>query len=213
MGDEPKQFRLLDDHPVVCWAARSLLGAIAGSVVIVLPQEHLAKGEGLLQTHLRSGWDRIRVTVGGERRQDSVRAGLSEVGDASTVLVHDAARPFASPGLAERVARSASHGRAVVPALAIRDTLKEVDGSRVVKTHARETFVLVQTPQGFPTEVLAEVHEEGGDVDATDDAALCERCGVPVTWIEGEALNRKITDDRDWRWAQEIVTAGWIRWG
>lgn len=219
MGGEPKQFRLLDGRPTMCWATRPLLEALAGPLVVVLPSHALAKGEELLHAHLGSVDDRLRVVAGGRRRQDSMRAGLDALsaesgpggGPVATVLVHDAVRPFASRGLVERVARLAVGGHAVVPAIAVADTLKEVDGDRVVRTYDRSRFVAAQTPQGFPYALLTRACAAAGG-EATDCASLCERMGAPVTWIPGESLNRKLTEPEDWVWAERVIGAGWIRW-
>ncbi|MFN2384051.1 MAG: 2-C-methyl-D-erythritol 4-phosphate cytidylyltransferase [Gemmatimonadota bacterium] len=212
MGGDPKQFRLLGDRPTVCWAARALFDALDGPLVVALPDELAAEGERLLRVHLPDVADRLRVVVGGPRRQDSVHAGLGALDNATTVLVHDAARPFASPVLVERVARRAASGRAVIPAVPIRDTLKEVDGDRIVGTRDRSRFVAAQTPQGFPLAVLRAAHQDALGEEATDDAALCERRGVEVTWMAGERLNRKLTDPEDWAWAEQALAAGWVRW-
>ncbi len=212
MGGEPKQFRLLDGRPTVCWAARALLGALAGPVVVVLPDAEVDLGEGLLHGHLGADANRVLVTAGGARRRDSVAAGLALIEKARTVLVHDAARPFASCALVERVGRRAAQGRAVIPALPIHDTLKEIDGDRVTTTRDRERFVLAQTPQGFPAEVLERAHAKPDSGEATDDAWLCEALGVPVFWIEGEPLNRKLTAAADWEWAEEMIGRGHVRW-
>lgn len=214
MGGEPKQFRLLGGAPVMCWSARPLLDSITGPLVIVLPRDSIEEGAQLLEEHLSDRSGRIRLAAGGARRQDSVRAGLAALQEeAGTVLVHDASRPFASADLAARVARRAAGRWAVVPALPIPDTLKEVEGSRVVRTHDRIRFVAAQTPQGFPIELLRRAHAETALNDATDDAALCEAAGVAVSWIPGEATNRKLTDAGDWAWAEERVAAGAVRWG
>lgn len=212
MGGDPKQLRLLGGRPTMCWAARALLAALAGPVAVVLPEESVEEGEGLLRRHLPQGVDRLRVTTGGARRRDSVRAGLDAVDQAGTVLVHDAARPFASAALVERVGRRAVAGRVVVPAVRVADTLKEIEGDRIARTLDRERIVAAQTPQGFPLAVLREAHDEETSADATDDAALCEGRGVPVTWIEGEALNRKLTGPDDWAWAEAVVAGGAVRW-
>ncbi len=196
----------------MCWAARALVEALAGPVVVVLPADRLGEGEDLLHVHLSSAASRIRVTAGGARRQDSVRAGLEALTGVETVLVHDAARPFASRGLCERVARRAAGGRAIIPALPIHDTLKEVEGDRVVGTRDRSRFVAAQTPQGFPLAVLRRTHEQAEPPEATDDAELCERLGIPVTWIPGESLNRKLTGPDDWAWAERTIAEGGIRW-
>jgi 2-C-methyl-D-erythritol 4-phosphate cytidylyltransferase/2-C-methyl-D-erythritol 2,4-cyclodiphosphate synthase len=128
------------------------------------------------------------------------------------VLVHDASRPFASRGLCERIARRAAAGRAILPALPIHDTLKEVAGERVVGTRDRTRFVAAQTPQGFPQTILSRAHQEAGPEEATDDAELCERLGYAVSWLPGEALNRKLTEPADWAWAERTIADGGVRW-
>lgn len=211
MGGEAKQFRRLGGRPTLCWAARPLLEATTGPLVVVLPADRIDEGERALEAHLPEHLDRIRVVAGGERRRDSVFAGLEAVDGEDTVLVHDAVRPFASAALTSRIGARAVAGRAVVPAIAVRDTLKEVDGGKIVRTVDRTRLVAVQTPQGFSVEVLRAAHAAFDD-DATDDAALVERLGHPVTWVEGERLNRKLTDPDDWEWAEEIVSTGRVRW-
>ena len=122
-------------------------------------------------------------------------------------------RPFASAELVRRVAEATAGGSAVVPALGAPDTLKRIDGARVVGTLERRTIVAVQTPQGFPLEGLSAAHARWPEEEeATDDAAVCERAGMPVVWIPGEARNRKLTDPDDWWWAEEVVASGRIAW-
>jgi 2-C-methyl-D-erythritol 4-phosphate cytidylyltransferase/2-C-methyl-D-erythritol 2,4-cyclodiphosphate synthase len=84
----------------------------------------------------------------------------------------------------------------------------------VVETLDRSALVAVQTPQGFPLALLRAAHDAWpSDEEATDDAAVCERHGAPVTWIPGETTNRKLTSADDWWWAERVVEAGQVRWG
>ena len=216
MGGEAKQVRLLDGRPTLCWAMRPFLEALAGPLVLVVSQEAAAEAETLAHRHLGPAADRVHVVGGGERRQDSVRAGLAALatltGVTDTVLVHDGVRPFASRELAERVASRAARGHAIIPARPIADTLKEIEGERVIATRDRSRYVMAQTPQGFPRALLEAAFEAGDAEDATDCSALCERIGAPVHWIPGEPLNRKLTDPEDWAWAELAVAAGWVRW-
>jgi 2-C-methyl-D-erythritol 4-phosphate cytidylyltransferase len=215
LGGVPKQFRPLGGIPVVCWAVRPLLLALSGDLVVVLPGDALNEGRELLATHLDGSVGRVRVVPGGARRQDSVRAGLeAQGGTEGAVIVHDGARPFASAGLVERVAGEAAAGRVVVPALPASDTMKRVDGARVVETIDRRSVVAVQTPQGFPRVALEAAHRDWPEEDeATDDAAMCERAGTAVHWVSGEALNRKLTGPEDWWWAERVLESGRVRWG
>ena len=132
---------------------------------------------------------------GGERRRDSVRAGLEALpANASHVLVHDAARPLASADLVRRVIDRLLAGGvdAVVPVVPVRDTLKRVGDGWVVETIARRGLAAAQTPQGFKVAVLRAAHE-AGEGDAGDDAVLVEMMGGSVAAVEGEASNLKVT--------------------
>jgi 2-C-methyl-D-erythritol 4-phosphate cytidylyltransferase/2-C-methyl-D-erythritol 2,4-cyclodiphosphate synthase len=132
---------------------------------------------------------------GGERRRDSVRAGLEALpAEASHVLVHDAARPLASADLVRRVIDRLLAGGvdAVVPVVPVRDTLKRVGDGWVVETIARRGLAAAQTPQGFKVAVLLAAHE-AGEGDAGDDAVLVEMMGGSVAAVEGEACNLKVT--------------------
>ncbi|MEE9205977.1 MAG: 2-C-methyl-D-erythritol 4-phosphate cytidylyltransferase [Acidimicrobiia bacterium] len=132
---------------------------------------------------------------GGARRRDSVAAGLAAAPDGAThVLVHDAARPLASADLARRVIDRLAIGDvdAVVPGLAVRDTLKRVEDGVVIRTVDRTDLMIVQTPQGFTIEALVRGHAFDDD-DATDDAALVERSGGSVVIVAGDDHNLKVT--------------------
>jgi 2-C-methyl-D-erythritol 4-phosphate cytidylyltransferase/2-C-methyl-D-erythritol 2,4-cyclodiphosphate synthase len=132
---------------------------------------------------------------GGARRRDSVRAGLDALPpDAFYVLVHDAARPLASPELVRRVIDRLLAGGvdAVVPVVPVRDTLKRVGDGWVIETIDRAGLAEAQTPQGFRVAVLRAAHEADAS-DASDDAVLVEAQGGSVAAVEGEAANLKVT--------------------
>lgn len=141
------------------------------------------------------------VVTGGSSRSDSVRAGLSVVPpEASVVLVHDAARPLASVELFRRVTeRVLSGADAVIPALAVVDTIRHVEGGVV----DRDDLRAVQTPQGFDARALRRAHAR--EPDATDDASLVEAQGARVVLVEGERRNLKLTDPQDM-----IVALAWL---
>jgi 2-C-methyl-D-erythritol 4-phosphate cytidylyltransferase len=132
---------------------------------------------------------------GGPRRRDSVARGLERVPvEVELVLVHDAARPLASPELVARVIQRLSVGdvAGVVPAVPVTDTLKQTEGDAVVRTVDRSSLVAVQTPQGFIASVLRRAHAAGDD-NAGDDAMLVEAIGERVAVVAGEPTNLKIT--------------------
>lgn len=144
---------------------------------------------------------------GGDRRRDSVAAGLAQLGsDVQWVLVHDAARPLASAALVAAVVSRLKKGDAdgVVPVIPLRDTTKLVSGDTVVETVDRDLLVAVQTPQGFRLDALRAAH---GSVegDAADDAFLVERWGGMVATVPGEVTNVKITYPDDIALAEALL--------
>jgi len=147
----------------------------------------------------------VLVVPGGATRSESVRAGLQAVPpDADVVVVHDAARPCATPALVRAVVDAVASGRdGAVPGVPPVDTVKRVAGDMVLETLDRGTLVTVQTPQAFRAEVLRRAHE--GAADATDDAALVEAAGGRVVTVPGDPANRKVTVPDDLVWARQRV--------
>ncbi|MFZ1061962.1 MAG: IspD/TarI family cytidylyltransferase [Acidimicrobiales bacterium] len=191
-----KQFADLDNETV---ARRSVRGArsVASKVVLVVPEGYDGTGEGA-----------DVVVTGGRSRADSVRCGLVECADADVVVVHDAARPLASPELFHLVVDAVKGGAgAAVPGLSITDTVKRVrragDVTTVDVTLEREDLVTVQTPQAFRRELLERAHE--GAEHATDDAALVEMLDEDVVVVAGEPQNIKITSPSDLRRVLDTV--------
>ena len=150
--------------------------------------------------------DSATVITGGVLRSDSVNVALKSLSPSTKyVLVHDAARALATSELAERVLHGLTSGEsAVIPALSVVDTIKEVDRDGYVRsTPDRSILRAVQTPQGFSVDVLKRAHE--ASEDATDDAALVEALGVKVKTIPGEARAMKITNPEDIAMAVTLV--------
>lgn len=147
----------------------------------------------------------VRAVAGGAARADSVRNGLAAAEGCDLVLVHDAARPFATADLARRVALAAARQGAALAALPATDTVKQAapaaegEAPRVARTLDRRTLWLAQTPQGFRADVLRRAFAEAGPAaaEATDECALVERLGLPVALVEGEPGNFKITSAAD----------------
>ena len=154
---------------------------------------------------------KLRATVpGGERRQDSVRAGLAAISaDSELLLIHDAARPLVPASLIGRVLAAAREHGAAVPVLPVPDTVKRVAGGFVVATLAREELGLAQTPQGFRValyrEALAAADRDG--VATADDVALVERLGRPVAAVEGAREALKVTTPEDLAALESLLAA------
>ncbi len=132
---------------------------------------------------------------GGSTRQDSVRAGLERCADTEVTCVHDAARPLCPPRVFPAVVAAATASGAATAALECIDTIKRIDGNRVVATLDRTTLVAVQTPQAFITKVLRIAHDRAFDDDfhAEDDCGLVEHCGGKVVIVDGDPLGFKVT--------------------
>lgn len=198
-GDVPKQYRLLNGQSMLQRSIAAFLHhpAIAEVRVVIHPQ-HLALYEEQCG-NLGLG----KVILGGMTRQESVFLGLQALQDSPPhlVLIHDAARPFVSATIIDRVLSVLADAPAVIPAIEIVDTLKQVDGSRVISTPDRASLRAVQTPQGFHYSALHHAHERYKHQTVTDDATLMEKMGVPVAIVQGDVHNRKLTTPHDWQWA------------
>ncbi|MET7299704.1 2-C-methyl-D-erythritol 4-phosphate cytidylyltransferase [Embleya sp. NPDC005575] len=198
----PKALRELGDIPMLVHAVRSLLAARGvTAVVVAAPPDGVAGVGDLLRAHLPAK-SPVRVVAGGATRQESVRLALAAVSpEYDVVLVHDAARPFVPARVVEAVIAAVTDGAdAVVPALPVVDTVKEVssaDGAEtVVRTVDRSLLRAVQTPQGFRRAVLARAHAEAGEFGgegATDDAGMVERLGGTVVVVPGSEEAFKVT--------------------
>ena len=143
----------------------------------------------------------VTVCAGGDSRQQSVRAGLAALSTSPPdyVLVHDAARPMASAALARRVLAAAIESGAAFPGLRPRDAVKRVEAGRLVESLDRSRVVLAQTPQAFGYQLLLRAHFEAFDAGLVgdDDAQLVAAGGSPVTVVEGEPTNIKLTTRED----------------
>ena len=165
----------------------------------------------LYEAASRSLAARLRPAVpGGARRQDSVRAGLEALASAapSSVLIHDAARPFVDAPLITRVIDSLGAHDGALPCLPVTDTLKRSSGGRITGTVERDQLFRAQTPQGFRFEAILAAHHaasaEGGR-EFTDDAGIAEWFGLEVALVEGSEENRKLTTIEDLRMADEML--------
>lgn len=204
----PKALRLLGGAPMLVHAVRAMSAARSIDVVVVAaPPAEVAGVRALLDTHELPA--DVRVVAGGETRQASVAAALAVLpADVAVVLVHDAARPLAPSELADAVVAAVRAGAdAVVPAVAVVDTIKEVAGTGVVRTLDRAALRAVQTPQGFRREVLARAHAAGAQRAATDDAGLVEALGLPVAVVEGHPEAFKVTRPVDLVLAEAVLSA------
>lgn len=150
------------------------------------------------------------VVAGGATRQQSVALALAVLpDDVDLVLVHDAARALTPPSVVHRVLDALHDGAsAVIPAIAVADTVKVIEDAAVIRTLDRTTLRAVQTPQGFTRAALEFAHQsavERGVDDVTDDAGLAEAAGIPVRVVDGDGLAFKITRPLDLVLAEAVL--------
>lgn len=216
----PKALRELGGVPLLVHAVLALTRSRAiGPVVVAAPPGGEAEVVALLDSHGLSGKD-IRVVAGGATRQESVRLGLAAIPeDVEIVLVHDAARPLVPVEVVDTVVAAVRAGaEAVVPAVALADTVKRVEPQPagtpepVIDTPDRSRLRAVQTPQGFRRATLHEVHEKalaeeaaGGMPPVTDDAGMVEHFGGQVVVVPGHEEAFKVTRPLDLVLAEAVL--------
>jgi 2-C-methyl-D-erythritol 4-phosphate cytidylyltransferase / 2-C-methyl-D-erythritol 2,4-cyclodiphosphate synthase len=214
-GEIPKQYRLLAGKPVVAHALETLLAE--AEIETVLPVIHPADRFRFADATRDLGHSLRRLAEpvdGGETRQQSVHRGLEALARRAPelVLLHDAARPFATPALIGRAIAAARAHRAAVPGIIPTDTIKLVgDDSRVLETPDRARLRAVQTPQAFAFEPFLAAHRRAaseGLHSFSDDGALAEWAGLPVTVFEGERGNVKLTHEGDLADAERRLGGG-----
>ena len=210
-GDgELKQFKWVAGKPMLLHSVQTFMArADVVSVVCVLPRRYAGDPPPWL---FQCDLDRLAMSVGGKTRAESVANGLDDLPDeAQIVLVHDAARPLVGGETIDRVIASVRDGTSAIAALPVVDTLKEVnDDGLVARTVDRQRLWRAQTPQGFPRAVIVDVHRRAraDRVSATDDAALCERYGIPVRVVRGSERALKVTDRGDFARIDALFPTG-----
>jgi 2-C-methyl-D-erythritol 4-phosphate cytidylyltransferase/2-C-methyl-D-erythritol 2,4-cyclodiphosphate synthase len=207
-SSQPKQFLPIGGRPILLRTIDSLL-ALENiiHVVVVLPQNHIARAEALLADQ---SWTVPVICVpGGATRQDSVHAGVRCIpSEADLILVHDAVRPFCDREILDRVVRAAWRTGGAVPGIPATETIQRVSGrGRVLKTPPREQLYAIQTPQCFRAPVLRSALElafhEG--FSGTDESSVVCRAKQPVAVVEGSQDNIKITRVLDLDLAERIL--------
>lgn len=201
-GDEPKQFLDIGGRSILEMSVAALASSERiDEIVVALPAEHV---DSVAKNWTGLTSKPLAFVAGGARRQDSVANGLARASrDADVIVIHDAARPFVTADLIARTVDAAHAHGAAIAAMPVRDTVKQAgdpdrDGSRPIRaTIPRDTVFLAQTPQAFRRDVLARALAAGTAIDATDEAMLVERLGLPVHLVEGEVRNVKITTPDD----------------
>lgn len=216
-GEIPKQYQSVGGVRVI----RASVATLAGHRGIDMVQAVIQDGDAGRFADACANLQILPPVSGGATRQQSVMAGLEALISHAPdiVLVHDAARPFATAALVDRAIAAARQHGAAVPAVRLSDTVKQVDATGcVVATPDRATLRAVQTPQAFSFAMLLDAHRRAAQAerhDFTDDAALCEWAGIRVHIFEGETTNMKLTTPDDFAKAEaaHLMALGDVRTG
>ncbi|MBN1225233.1 MAG: 2-C-methyl-D-erythritol 4-phosphate cytidylyltransferase [Candidatus Aminicenantes bacterium] len=197
----PKQFVPLNGKPVLEWCLESFETHLRIREIILVLMSDVQKKD-YMEKYKKISY----VVTGGKYRQDSVMAGFQKIDPSrtDTVLVHDGVRPLIGHDLISRVLQATKEYGAAIPVLTIEDTLKRIEGQKVLQTLDRSQIVRVQTPQGFSYPILKTALERARK-DAfygTDEAALVERIGGSIFLVPGDPRNLKITTPDDLKIAE-----------
>jgi 2-C-methyl-D-erythritol 4-phosphate cytidylyltransferase len=196
MGGVDKVFALLGGKPVLARVIDVFQRCDSiHQIVVVLSQQNLEPGKQLVA---EQEWPKVSdVCPGGERRQDSVAAGLNQLRDCTWVVVHDGARPLVTEELIERGLDAAKESGAAIAAVPVTDTIKlALDDGFVQGTPPRQSLWAVQTPQVFRSDIITKAYQQMKH-EVTDDSRLVEQLGYRVKLYMGAYDNMKITTPDD----------------
>jgi 2-C-methyl-D-erythritol 4-phosphate cytidylyltransferase len=212
-GNRPKQFLELDGIPVIIHTLRQFERCREiNEVVIVLPAPLTEESADTFLSFVKEfGLTKPRQAVaGGATRAQSVQRGLAAIAEAEVVAVHDGVRPFVTPEEIDQVVAATRVTGAAVLVASVADTIKEIEGDRVLRTLPRSSLRRALTPQCFRFDILKRAYQqltqvEAEDFEVTDDSLLVERLGVEIVAVEGSARNIKITQEEDLVLAEAIL--------
>ena len=195
MGED-KLFALLGGRPLLARVIDACEKcSLVSQIVVVVNEKNVERCRQLVAGE---GWSKVTdVCAGGERRQDSVAAGLKRLNKCDWVVIHDGARPLLTVDLIERGLEAAKETGAAVAAIPVKDTIKVTGDDGIVhQTPPRRNLRAVQTPQVFRVGIITEAYSRAND-EVTDDASLVERLGYKVKLYMGSYDNIKVTTPDD----------------
>ena len=198
-----KMFVPLRGKPLLAWSVEICEEcSIVDQIVITLNKKNWEMGQKLKEER---GWNKVTLCLGGARRQDSTKEGLSCLKECDWVMVHDGARPFLTPKLIKDGLNTALETGAAIAAVPVKDTIKLLDDDGLVKeTLPRHKLCIAQTPQIFRLNLLDQAFKELKD-EVTDDSAALERLGYEVKLYLGDYNNIKVTTPEDLALAEIIA--------
>ncbi|MFL0418316.1 bifunctional 2-C-methyl-D-erythritol 4-phosphate cytidylyltransferase/2-C-methyl-D-erythritol 2,4-cyclodiphosphate synthase [Sphingomonas sp. 179-I 2A4 NHS] len=192
----PKQFAPLAGRPMLCWSHAALAAHPAIDRVVVV----IGEGQDALLAEALPG---VIGVCGGATRRESVARGLAAIAGADRVLIHDAARPFVTAAVIDRLLAALDSHEGAIPTLPVADTLVAADGANV----PRAGLARVQTPQAFRFESIVKAHADWQGDEPTDDAQMVRTLGGSIALVQGDAMLEKVTFAEDFAAAQARI--GW----
>jgi len=199
----PKQFLEIQGKPILLHTIDQFVAAFSDiQLVVVLPEGYIQEGKDLLS---KNGFTKNIVFVpGGDTRFQSVKNGLAQVNESAIVFVHDAVRCLLTPALIQRCYQQALENGSAIPAVSSTDTVRLMKGNNN-ELFDRENVMLIQTPQTFQSDLLLAAFNQEYIASFTDEANVVEASGKPVSIVDGEFENIKITRPLDLAIAEYIL--------
>lgn len=206
MGSElPKQFLLLHNKPVLYYTIRTFLSAYDDmQIILVMGEEYVDMGREIIDAWFDN--EKIKITIGGATRFESVKNGLALVEEESIIFVHDAVRCAVSKALIHRCFQAALETGSAIPAIKCSDSMRIINDEGDSEPLDRDKVVMIQTPQVFHSKILIPAFNIDYKDRFTDEASVVEAFGMKVSIIEGEPQNLKITHPMDLAIAAQIVS-------
>jgi len=201
----PKPYLKLNGAPILALTLQPFERTRSVDEIILVVKEEFIN---YTKSHIidKFGFKKVsKIIKGGERRQDSVKAGL-DFAQHEIVLIHDGVRPFIKSQLINRVINECKRCGAAIPAIPVKETIKKVSNGYVTCTLNRNELYSIQTPQAFKRGVLEKAYAL--DVDSTDSSSLVEKLGLQVKIVEGDPMNIKITDKEDIEYGKAFLRDG-----
>ncbi len=201
----PKQFLLLNGKPVLYYTLNTFLQSYTDmEVILVLPEEHVAAGQEIIDAFF--DYNRIQITVGGRTRFHSVQNGLKLITEESIVFVHDAVRCLLTTDLIQRCFETATAFGSAIPVTDAKDSIRMITEEDNVALE-RSLIKIVQTPQTFHSKILLPAFNIDYKDKFTDEATVVEAFGLKVHLVTGEDTNIKITMPADLLLAEQIIAS------
>lgn len=208
-AEVPKQFLALRGIPILMRTIQAFEQALAGvdhDIVVTLPSDQFGQWTALCRQHDFAVPH--RMVQGGSTRWHSVKNALDSIGEidgVDVIAVHDGVRPLAPIDMIQRVFNAARESGSAIPVVMLNDSVRQVGGDA---SHAldRSSLRAVQTPQVFDARLLLEAYGQPFEPTFTDDASVVERAGHPVTLVEGDPVNLKITRPMDLALAEYLLS-------